>query len=50
MEANGAAVDPDLIVPGNFTEEGGRAAGETLLSLPQPPTTVISCNDLTTPL
>ena len=48
MEANGVAVEPALIVPGNFTEEGGRAAGKSLLNLPQPPTAVISCNNLMT--
>ena len=36
---------PELVVPGNFEIEGGRAAAHTLLALPEPPTAIFASND-----
>jgi DNA-binding LacI/PurR family transcriptional regulator len=41
----GIRLDPDLDVPGHFTPEGGRAAMEWLLGLPEPPTAVFAASD-----
>jgi LacI family transcriptional regulator len=48
MNARGAPIDPSLIVRGDFTQEGGHAAALELCSCPNPPTAVISCNNLMT--
>jgi len=42
----GLARDPALVLPGNYTLEGGREAGERLLKLKKPPTAVFASNDL----
>ncbi|HEU5317427.1 MAG TPA: LacI family DNA-binding transcriptional regulator, partial [Chloroflexota bacterium] len=42
----GIAVDPALMVEGDYTREGGRAAMQRLLSLDAPPTAVFAGNDL----
>jgi DNA-binding LacI/PurR family transcriptional regulator len=39
---------PELIVEGNFQQEGGRKAMEQLLDLPEPPTAVLIANNLMT--
>lgn len=44
----GLVVDPELIVSGHFTEEGGKAAGHRLWDLPVRPTAVISSNNVMT--
>jgi DNA-binding LacI/PurR family transcriptional regulator len=38
-------LDPELEVPGHFTPDGGRAAMEWLLGLPDPPTAVFAASD-----
>jgi len=48
MAGNGVEIDPMLIVDGNFSEEGGRLAGLKLCSYSDPPTAIISCNNLMT--
>lgn len=40
----GIEIDPDLIVNGGWTEQGGHNAMRQLLALDQPPTAVFSCN------
>lgn len=45
MEAQGLAVDPELVVPGLFTYRSGLEAAEKLLSLPEPPTAIFASND-----
>ena len=42
----GIAVDPALVLPGDFLEAGGRAAMEALLALSEPPTAVFAANDM----
>lgn len=43
----GLPVDETLLVPGDFTFEGGVAAAETLLSRPDRPTAILAGNDET---
>lgn len=43
----GLARDASLVLPGNYTLEGGRAAAERLLKLRKPPTAVFASNDFT---
>lgn len=45
MAAAGLAIDPDLLVQGDFTYRSGLTAAERLLSLPQPPTAIFASND-----
>lgn len=45
-QAHGLAVDDDLIVTTTFTQTGGRAAMESLLTLADPPTAVFAVNDI----
>lgn len=42
----GLVRDPALVLPGDYTLEGGRAAAEQLLKLKKPPTAVFASNDL----
>ena len=42
----GIDVDEALIVPGDYTREGGAAAMQRLLATPRPPTAVFAGNDL----
>lgn len=46
MEAHGYPVDPALIVASDPTLEGGRRAGASLLSHPEPPSAIFSTNDI----
>ncbi|HEX2037219.1 MAG TPA: LacI family DNA-binding transcriptional regulator [Chloroflexota bacterium] len=46
LEEAGLPLDPQLIVQGDYTREGGAAAMERLLALPEPPTAVFAGNDL----
>lgn len=46
LEAHGLEYEPDLVVEANFRQRSGKISAETLLSLPQPPTAIIACNDL----
>jgi len=39
------AVDADLVAPGDYSAERGRAAADRFLSLPEPPTAIVSAND-----
>jgi LacI family transcriptional regulator len=41
----GIAVDPELIVPGDFTTETGLVCAQKLLSLENPPTAIFAAND-----
>jgi LacI family transcriptional regulator len=41
-------IDAGLIVDGHFSEEGGHTAGRQLFDRPDPPTAIISCNNLMT--
>ncbi len=45
LNARGAAVDPELDVPGYWTVRGGVAAARRLLALPSPPTAVFAMSD-----
>ncbi len=47
MAAAGLTVDETLLVPGDFTFEGGAAAAEALLSRPDRPTAILAGNDET---
>ena len=44
MAAAGLAVDPQLIRDGNFRRESGYLAAKALLTSPNPPTAIFSCN------
>jgi LacI family transcriptional regulator len=46
LAAEGLPHDPRLVVPGRFTEEGGRSAAATLLRLRRRPTAIFAANDL----
>jgi LacI family transcriptional regulator len=48
MAERNAEIDPALIVDGHFSEEGGRTAGLQLYQRADPPTAIISCNNLMT--
>jgi LacI family transcriptional regulator, repressor for deo operon, udp, cdd, tsx, nupC, and nupG len=45
LAAAGLSFDPVLVVPGNFSAEGGAEAMQHLLSAPSPPTAVFACSD-----
>lgn len=47
LDAAGLDCPARLVVPGNFTEDGGRQAGERLLALGEPFTAVVCANDQT---
>lgn len=46
LSEHGLAVDPDLIMESQITEEGGQETMCRLLAVPQPPTAVLACSDL----
>jgi LacI family transcriptional regulator len=46
LAETGRAVDEDLVIRGDFTREGGRAAAETLLRRPNRPDAIACANDL----
>jgi LacI family transcriptional regulator len=46
MQKNELPLIPEYIEPGGFTERDGQAAMHLLLDLPQPPTAVLTANDL----
>ena len=46
MDAAGAPVDPDLVRPSILYVEGGLRDGAELLRLPDPPTAIVTANDL----
>ena len=46
MQKHGLPLQPELIQPGGFTETQGQAAMQRLLELVQPPTAVLTANDL----
>ncbi len=47
LQQAGVPVDEELILPGDFTKEGGYEAGIALLSMDNPPTAVFGANDET---
>jgi LacI family transcriptional regulator len=46
LKAAGIALDPELICAGDFNFQGGVQAANQLLTLPQLPTAVFACNDV----
>lgn len=46
LEAEGIAIDPTLIEPGDWELESGYKAAETLLLLDAPPTAIFAANDV----
>lgn len=46
LEAHGLAYKQDLIVEANFRQRSGKISAQKLLSLPDPPTAILACNDL----
>jgi LacI family transcriptional regulator len=46
LEQAGLLVDESLLVPGDYTQSGGRRAMAALLEQPDPPTAVFCANDL----
>ena len=47
LELGGISYDGKLVIRGNLTEEGGYSAAQKLLALPDRPTAILGCNDLT---
>jgi LacI family transcriptional regulator len=47
LEIAGLSYDGKLVLRGNLIEEGGYSAAQKLLALPDPPTAILGCNDLT---
>ncbi|HUF09465.1 MAG TPA: LacI family DNA-binding transcriptional regulator [Rhodothermales bacterium] len=45
LRENGLTLEPDFVLPGDFTREGGIEAGRRLLDLNQRPTAVFAAND-----
>jgi LacI family transcriptional regulator len=45
MAAGGLSVDPELVVPGYFTFDGGITAAQTMLDNKRPPTAIFTCGD-----
>ena len=45
LEQAGIAIDEQLIITGDFTQETGKACAHQLLSLPHPPTAIFAAND-----
>lgn len=48
LEKNGIEVDERYMISGGFKEEGAYQAMHKLMSLPQPPTAIFSCNNIMT--
>ena len=46
LELAGLDVDDDLLIPGDYTRDAGRAGMATLLDMEHPPTAVFCANDL----
>jgi LacI family transcriptional regulator len=46
LAANGIDRDDELFVEANFRQQSGERAAEQLLSLAEPPTAIVACNDL----
>jgi LacI family transcriptional regulator len=47
LELSGLSYDEKLVLEGDLTEEGGYNAAQKLLTLSDPPTAILGCNDLT---
>jgi LacI family transcriptional regulator len=47
LELSGLSYDGKLVIEGDLTEAGGYYAVQQLLTLPNPPTAILGCNDLT---
>lgn len=47
LDQSGLSFVPRLVAPGNFSEEGGRLAGERLIALEEPFSAVVCANDQT---
>jgi LacI family transcriptional regulator, xylobiose transport system transcriptional regulator len=46
MDAAGLTLRPEYVLPGDYHEESGAKAAESLLSMPEPPTAIFALNDL----
>ena len=46
LNAHAIAYDPELVVEANFRQTSGRQSARQLLDLPDPPTAIITANDL----
>lgn len=46
MHKHHLPIEDELVIPGGFSEQAGQVAMHLLLDLPQPPTAVITTNDL----
>jgi len=46
LESAGIPIDENILIPGDYTRESGRAGIAKLLSMDQPPTAVFCANDL----
>ncbi len=46
LQAHNLPVDPELIIEGDMTQRSGHLVTAQLLSLPDPPTAIVACNDL----
>ncbi len=46
LEANGLGLDPDLVVEVNYRQRSGRLGAKNLLDLANPPTAIVTWNDL----
>ena len=47
LQLNGLTFDPELVLTGDLTSEGGYSTGERLLALPYPPSAITCVDDMT---
>jgi len=46
LQSHNLPVNERFILEADLTQQGGRQAAETLLSMPRPPSAIVACNDL----
>jgi DNA-binding LacI/PurR family transcriptional regulator len=46
LEMHGLPIDHELVIEGGFRQQSGRLMGERLLTMSNPPTAIVACNDL----
>ena len=46
LERHDLLIDEGLIIEGGFRQRSGKIMGEQLLNIPNPPTAIVTCNDL----